>query len=134
MKNIKLSIVIVIALICVVSMIACGSDDKGVLRLGLDAEIVEIDADNQWLYVKGMGLDGEYYFGEKQLLDCKKTIETAAILYVNYSAENEVKSIPFGELQVGDAVIIGAYDEELRKSTNNMITVEQVQLSSQRLS
>ena len=102
------------------------------LHLGLNAEIVDMDAKEHILYVKDMN-ENAAVFGERCALDCTKAIGEYNLLYVNYGDANDVRTISFEDFQVGDAVIIGLSGSEKEKAHNGLAVAEQVQLATQRL-
>ena len=61
----------VLAMVCLLALIGCTKKDE-VLHLGLNAEILEIDANNQILYVRDSAKEG--IFGGKCAIDCKELI------------------------------------------------------------
>ena len=106
--------------------------DGEVLHLGLNAEIIGIDAEAQVLYVKDMD-ENAAVFGERCAIDCAKAIREHCLIYVNYSAEGDVRSIDFSDFRVGDAVIVDLYDGEKQQALKGSATAEQIQLSTQRM-
>lgn len=102
------------------------------LHLGLNAEIIEIDAEAEVLYVKDMD-EKAAVFGERCAIDCSKAIGEDRLIYVNYGGEGDVSSIDFSDFQVGDAVIINLYDGQKQQALNNRATAEQIQLATQRM-
>lgn len=105
---------------------------EGILHLGLNAEIVEIDAGNHILYVKDVDESADV-FGYVCAIDCDYAISRYNLLYVNYGDANDVRTIEFSDFQVGDKVIIGLYDSEKQKALNGAAVAEQVQLGTQRM-
>ena len=105
---------------------------EGILHLGLNAEIVEIDASNHILYVKDID-ESVDVFGDRCAIDCNYAISRFNLLYVNYGDANDVRTIGFNDFQMGDAVIIGLYDSEKQKALNGAAVAEQVQLGTQRM-
>ena len=105
---------------------------EGILHLGLNAEIVEIDTSNHILYVKDIDESADV-FGDRCAIDCNYAISRFNLLYVNYGDANDVRTIGFNDFQVGDAVIIGLYDSEKEKALNGAAVAEQVQLGTQRM-
>ena len=105
---------------------------EGILHLGLNAEIVEIDTSNHILYVKDIDESADV-FGDRCAIDCNYAISRFNLLYVNYGDANDVSTIGFADFQVGDAVIIGLYDSEKQKALNGSAVAEQVQLGTQRM-
>lgn len=105
---------------------------EGILHLGLNAEIVEIDTSNHILYVKDIDESADV-FGDRCAIDCNHTISSFNLLYVNYGDANDVRTIGFDDFQVGDTVIIGMYDSEKQKALNGAAVAEQVQLGTQRM-
>ena len=118
-------------------MAGCGKEKDDVLHLGLNAKIVEIDSDKHIIYVSDMNGNIEKVFDRKSALDCSKAIEKENIIYVNYEDINDVRTISFEDLAVGDKVILNIYDSELRKIGEGAVTVdivvEQIQLGTQRM-
>ena len=106
---------------------------EGILHLGLNAEIVEIDTSNHILYVKDIDESADV-FGSRCAIDCNYAISRFNLLFVNYGDANDVRTIGFDDFQVGDAVIIGLYDSEKQKALNGAAVAEQVQLGTQRMS
>lgn len=105
---------------------------EGILHLGLNAEIVEIDSSNLILYVKDIDESADV-FGDRCAIDCNYAISRFNLLYVNYGDANDVRTIGFNDFQMGDAVIIGLYDSEKQKALNGAAVAEQVQLGTQRM-
>lgn len=103
-----------------------------VLYLGLNAEIIGIDADSEVLYVRDMDANAAV-FGEHCAIDCAKAIREYRLIYVNYGGEGDVRDIAFDDFQVGDAVIIDLYDSQKQQAFNNRATAEQIQLATQRM-
>lgn len=79
----------------------------------------------------------EKVFGKNCALDCSKAIEKGNIIYVNYEDVNDVRTISFEDLAVGDEIIINIYDSELNNTEDTInveaIVVEQIQLGTQRM-
>lgn len=112
------------------ALASCGQNEE-ILHMGLNAEIVDIDADKSILYVRDAGSESTV-FGEKCALDCKEAIDGGKILYVNYEVE-DVRSLDFDELLIGDMIIINLYDSEKESAKDNVAVAEQVQLATQRM-
>ena len=128
---------IVWIIIAIFLMFGCGKEDEDVLHLGLNAKIVEIDSDKHIIYVSDMNGNIEKVFDGKCALDCSKAIEKENIIYVNYEDVNDVRTISFEDLAVGDEIIINIYDSELNNTEDTInveaIVVEQIQLGTQRM-
>lgn len=127
-----------IVILCALYMFGCQKEDEDVLHLGLNAKIVEIDSDKHIIYVSDMNGNIEKVFDRKSAFDCSKAIEKENIIYVNYEDINDVRTISFEDLAVGDKVILNIYDSELRKIGEGAVTVEaivveQIQLGTQRM-
>lgn len=124
----------VISLLCtlvlVIGLTGCGKDTEDVLHLGLNAEIVEIDTAKQIVYIADTSKEG--VFGEKCGINCYDLIVPNNIIYVDYDT-SEVSDIKFSDLQIGDAVIVNAYESQLKGVLDGIINVEQIQLATQRL-
>ena len=122
---------ILIVLLIAAGITGCKNKEDDVLHLGLNATIVEIDHENQIIYVS----DTEHgdVFGERAAIDCSKVIERDSILYVDYDRDttDNLRYIQFEDLIVGDRVILGIYESELKGT--DAIIAEDIQLSTQRL-
>ena len=122
---------IMFILLVVAGITGCKKEEDDVLHLGLNAIIVEIDQEEQMLYVS----DTEHgdLFGERAAIDCSKAIERDCILYVDYDSDttDNLRFIEFEDLLVGDMIILGIYESELKRTDS--ILVEDIQLSTQRL-
>lgn len=64
---------------------------EGILHLGLNAEIVEIDTSNHILYVKDID-ESVDVFGDRCAIDCNYAISRFNLLYVNYGDANDVRT------------------------------------------
>ena len=127
----KKILAIALVVIFLWGLVGCSQKDDEVLHLGLNATVVEIDAPNHILYVTDLGNDEN--FGDRCAIDCSEAIEKYNLCYVNYDAEDDVRTIEFDDFQVGDDVIIGLYDGEKENTFNKSAVAEQVQLATQRL-
>ena len=128
MKNF-LSILFV--LFVVAGITGCNKKEDDVLHLGLNAIIVEIDHENQLIYVSDT--EHEDAFGGRAAIDCSKAIERDSIFYVDYDSDttDNLRFIEFEDLMVGDMIILGIYESELKGT--DVILAEDIQLSTQRL-
>ena len=122
---------IAFALFIVVGISGCKKTENDVLHLGLNAIIVEIDYANQVFYVSDT--EHEDVFGGRAAIDCSKAIERDGIFYVDYDSDttDNLRFIEFEALMVGDMVILGIYESELKGT--DVILAEDIQLSTQRL-
>ena len=122
---------IVFALLIVAGIIGCKNTEDDVLHLGLNAIIVEIDPENQLLYVSDT--EHEDVFGGRAAIDCSKAIERDSIFYVDYDSDttDNLRFIEFEDLMTGDMIILGIYQSELNGT--DAILVEDIQLSTKRL-
>ena len=122
---------IVFALFIVAGITGCKKAENDVLHLGLNAIIVEIDHENQLIYVSDT--EHEDVFGGRAAIDCSKAIERDSIFYVDYDSDttDNLRFIEFKDLMVGDMIILGIYESELNGT--DAIRVEDIQLSTQRL-
>lgn len=127
----KKIIALVLAIACILTISACNQkENEDILHLGINAEIVEIDTDNQIVYIVDFG--EEKVFGARCGIDCKQLIIDQEILYVDYDTE-EVSLIQFADLAIGDKVTINAYESQLASINDGVIEVEQIQLATQKL-
>ena len=122
---------ILFVLLVVASITGCKKTEDDVLHLGLNAIIVEIEHEKQLIYVSDT--EHEDVFGERAAIDCSKAIERDSVFYVDYDSDttNNLRFIEFEDLMVGDMVILGIYESELKRTDS--ILVEDIQLSTQRL-
>ena len=122
---------IAFALLIMAALTGCQKTDEDVLHLGLNAIILEIDHENQLIYVSDT--EHEAVFGGRTAIDCSKVIERDSIFYVDYNSDitDNFRFIEFADLMVGDMIILGIYESELNGT--DAILVEDIQLSTQRL-
>ena len=124
--------IILLALLIVAGITGCKNTEDDVLHLGLNAIIVEIDHENQLIYVS----DTEHgdVFGGRAAIDCSKAIERDSIFYVDYDSDttDNLRFIEYKDLMVGDMIILGIYESELNGT--DAILVEDIQLSTIQLS
>lgn len=122
---------IVFALFIVAGITGCKKAQDDVLHLGLNAIIVEIDHENQLIYVSDT--EHEDVLCGRAAIDCNKAIERDSIFYVDYDSDttDNLRFIEFKDLMVGDMIILGIYESELNGT--DAILVEDIQLSTQRL-
>ena len=123
--------IILLALLIVAGITGCKKTEDDVLHLGLNAIIVEIDHQQQLIYVSDT--EHEDVLGERTAIDCSKAIERDSIFYVDYDSDttDNLRFIEFEDLMVGDMIILGIYESELIGT--DAILVEDIQLSTQRL-
>ena len=127
----KKFIALLLTLIYVLALVGCKKEEKdNILYCGLNAEIVEIDSTNKIVYVAD--LDADEVFGASCAIDCQKLIQNQKIIYVDYNTY-DVSNIQFADLVVGDEIIINAYESQLNCVADAIITVEQIQLDTQRI-
>lgn len=130
MRAIEKASAFILTLCLTASLAGCGIMSRDVLHLGLDAEILEIDADNQIIYVKGLDTHDDF-FGERRMIDCSRALETFRVFYVDDSdPDDNLKNLSLSDLNPGDTVVIAAYESELNNPKDGAITVEQIQLNS----
>lgn len=122
---------VLFVLLIVIGITGCKKTEDDVLHLGLNAIIVEIDHENQLIYVSDT--EHEDAFGGRAAIDCSKAIERDSIFHVDYDSDttNNLRFIEFEDLMVGDMIILGIYESELKGT--DVILAEDIQLSTQRL-
>ena len=122
---------IAFALLIMAALTGCQKTDEDVLHLGLNAIIIEIDHENQLIFVSDT--EHEDVFGGRSAIDCSKAIERDSIFYVDYDSDttDNLSFIKLEDLMVGDMIILGIYESELKGT--DAILVEDIQLSTQRL-
>ena len=123
--------IILLALFIVAGITGCKKTEEDVLHLGLNSIIVEIDHENQLIYVSDT--EHEDVFGGRAAIDCSNAIERDSIFYVDYDSDttDNLRFIEFEDLMVGDMIILGIYESELKGT--DVILAEDIQLSTQRL-
>ena len=124
-------LIILLSLLIVAAITGCKKIEDDVLHLGLNAIIVEIDHENQLIFVSDT--EHEDAFGGRAAIDCSKAIERDSIFYVDYDSDttDNLRFIEFEDLMVGDMIILGIYESELKGT--DVILAEDIQLSTQRL-
>lgn len=124
-------LIILLSLLIVAGITGCKKTEDDVLHLGLNAIIFEIDHENQLIYVSDT--EHEDAFGGRAAIDCSKAIERDSIFYVDYDSDttDNLRFIEFEDLMVGDMIILGIYESELKGT--DVILAEDIQLSTQRL-
>ena len=122
---------ILFVLLIVAGITGCKNTEDDVLHLGLNAIIVEIDHQQQLIYVSDT--EHEDVFGERAAIDCNKAIGRDSIFYVDYDSDttDNLRFIEFEDLMVGDMIILGIYESELNGA--DALLAEDIQLSTQRL-
>ena len=122
---------ILFVLLIMAGITGCKKTEDDVLHLGLNAIIVEIEHEKQLIYVSDT--EHEDDFGGRAAIDCSKAIERDSIFYVDYDRDttDNLRFIEFEDLMVGDMIILGIYESELKGT--EAIRVEDIQLSTQRL-
>lgn len=125
--------VIVCAIVGVCFLTNPSNSSEEILHMGLNAEIIHIDADNNLICVKDINKNVAV-FGDRCEIDCAKAIHNKNLIYVNYAIENDVRDIRFEDLVIGDTIIITLSEAEKRKALNNCAVAEQIQLGTQRMS
>lgn len=122
---------ILFVLLIVAGITGCKKTEDDVLHLGLYAIIVEIDHENQLIYVSDT--EHEDVFGGRAAIDCSKAIERDSIFYVDYDSDttDNLRFIEFEDLMVEDMIILVIYESELKGT--DVILAEDIQLSTQRL-
>ena len=122
---------ILFVLLIVAGITGCKNTEDDVLHLGLNAIIVEIDHQQQLIYVSDT--EHEDVFGRRAAIDCSKAIERDSIFYVDYDSDttDNLRFIEFEDLMVGDMIILGIYESKMNGT--DAILVEDILLSTQRL-
>lgn len=130
----KFWIVLVSVVLCIAAAACFLTDPQKTDHFygGLNAEIIEIDQNNNILYVRDINENAEV-FGERCALDCNQAITTFKLLYADYDNFGDVRDIEFTDFQVGDSVIVTLADSEFKDALNNTAVAEQVQLGTQRM-
>ncbi len=108
---------------------ACAQQEAPI-HMGLDVTVESIDAEKQQLTVRSSS-NSVKELGERVILDCSDAIREYEIIYVDYGSSKGPRAIDFSDLQIGDQLILSVSEEELAQG-DDLIVVEQIQLSTQR--
>ncbi len=118
--------------LCAFPLVSCsGLQTNETLVMGVNATITELDKVNKILTAKDSG--------EKDILGnaCRIDCSEIPMVYCDYDTQ-DVASITFDDLQVGDEIILAIRSAEIEKRQTEdgdtaTIEVEQLQLGTQRL-
>ena len=113
-------------LVCILSLTACGTKNEDPVNLTANAVVTEIQ-DNT-ITVKDA--EESDVFGDECIVECNGI----PIIYCDYES-GEVTDISVEDIVVGDEIIIGIRDSEIKKLQNgeNTVKAAQIQLLTQRL-
>lgn len=106
-----------------ICLLLCACGQQKPIRLLADAEIVSTDSQNQTITVRDAG--ETTVFGEHGTADCSK-----AALSAYNSDTGKTQEIGFEDLQVGDYVVVGLYDNE--KAQTETVHAESVERMRQK--
>lgn len=103
----------------------CACSQQKPIRLLADAEIVSTDSQNQTITVRDAG--ETTVFGEHGTADCSKAAFSA------YNSDSgKTQEIGFEDLQVGDYVVIGFYENEKAQAQTETVHAESVERMRQK--
>ena len=110
------------------------STRPNVMRLGVNAQIVEIRLDSKQIAVAYTDRFSDTQDRQvKFYIDCNEAINRHQIIYCNYET-GDVREISFHDLWVGDDIILSIPEREFeRLQDSETIQVQQIQLGTQRL-
>lgn len=108
-----------------ICLLLCACGQQKPIRLLADAEIVSTDSRNQTITVRDAG--ETTVFGEHGTADCSK-----ATLSAYNSDSGKTQEIGFEDLQVGDYVVIGLYDNEKAQAQTETVRAESVERMRQK--
>ena len=106
-----------------ICLLLCACSQQKPIRLLADAEIMSTDSRNQTITVRDVG--ETTVFGEHGTADCSK-----AVLSAYNSDTGKTQEIGFEDLQVGDYVVIGLYDNEKAQAQTETVHAESVERMS----
>ena len=123
---------LLVAGLMILSLLALsGCKKEEAVYLGLNAEIIKIDIENQTLCVKDPDESG--VFGEECEIDCREAIEKHRVIYCNYET-HDVKEINWKDLQAGDEIMLTLSEtEDAKIEEGTAAKTNQIQLGTQRL-
>ena len=108
-----------------ICLLLCACSQQKPIRLLADAEIVSTDSRNQTITVRDAG--ETTVFGERGTADCSK-----AALSAYNSDTGKTQEIGFEDLQVGDYVVIGLYENEKAQAQTETVHAESVERMRQK--
>lgn len=108
-----------------ICLLLCACSQQKPIRLLADAEIVSTDSQNQTITVRDAG--ETTVFGEHGTADCSK-----AALSAYNSDSGKTQEIGFEDLQVGDYVVIGLYENEKAQAQTETVHAESVKRMRQK--
>jgi len=127
-------LILLALLLLLVVTTGCRAKEE-VLHLGLNAEVISVDADNSVLYVKDIDEEAAV-FGEKSAIDCSRAVKMDSVIYVKYNSNGDITEIELSQLIPGDHITVNMYDSEKVSAYNaeesNAALAEQIQLGTQR--
>ena len=129
---IKKVIMALCVFICAFLLVACSRQQTNEpITLGVNAIITAIDKTNKIITTRDSGEEG--VLGDACLIACSKI----PMIYCNYDTQ-DVVSIAFDDLQVGDEIILTIQSSEIenlqkKDDSETKIAVEQLQLGTQRI-
>ncbi len=108
-----------------ICLLLCACSQQKPIRLLADAEIVSTDSTNQTITVRDAG--ATTIFGEHGTADCSKATLSA------YKADTgKTQEIGFEDLQAGDYVVIGLYENEKAQAQTETVHAESVERMRQK--
>lgn len=108
-----------------ICLLLCACSQQKQIRLLADAEIVSTDSQNQTITVRDAG--ETTVFGKHGTADCSK-----AALSAYNSDSGKTQEIGFEDLQVGDYVVIGLYENEKAQAQTETVHAESVERMRQK--
>lgn len=118
--------ILVIALVCVVFAVGCGSEPDEVQLVGVDAVVTGVDTENLILTVSDV--EPSDVFGENRAIDCTGLSENKNLFKVD-SETLTLVYIELSDFEVGDKVVVNVLASEVDSLPEGTITVMQIQLS-----
>ena len=114
------------------ALFCCGCKEEDVLHAGLNAELLEVNAEDKTIRVRNLDRSGQMLL-EECTFDCSEAEKEDRIIYVTYGS-GDVTHISLADLQPGDEVLVWIYDSQLQKAATDVASVYEIQLGTQRLS
>lgn len=99
--------------------------EERLVHLGIDAEIVNIDAENEILTITGIDY-GNTIFPEGTRVDCSLLDEGGKIFKMKSLSNTEI--LHFSDLKIADKIKINVDDKELNKADTTLIKIEQIEV------
>ena len=122
---------LILALAGILVCLTCCKQNDNTVRLGINAEIIEINSNDNTIVV--VYTDEHNNTDLRFKVDCNDAVKKHQIVYCNYQT-HMTQELSLDSLQVGDTIILSMdHDKFLQLHSDDIINALQVQLATQRL-